>query len=148
MNRLDCQLTISFHTFLGMTFHIVGPRRDTHIFRSWQFFSCSCGNSGFTHGSVIVHNIFDYFTRSLSTSQVYMIQERCWFSQINFFIEYFPHRINVLFLSSQLMSSTYTDKNNPFSRCTNEHSQLETFSQPKFNRTFSNCLSLNSLDRG
>ena len=28
------------------------------------------------------------------------------------------------------MSSTYTDKNNPFSRCTNKHSQLETFSQP------------------
>ena len=23
-----------------------------------------------------------------------MIQERCWFSQINFFIEYVPHRIN------------------------------------------------------
>ena len=30
-----------------------------------------------------------------------MIKERCWFSQIDFFIEYFPHRINVLFLSSQ-----------------------------------------------
>ena len=24
-----------------------------------------------------------------------MIEERCWFSQINFFIEYFPHRINL-----------------------------------------------------
>ena len=30
-----------------------------------------------------------------------MIKERCWFSQINFFIEYFPHRINIVFLSSQ-----------------------------------------------
>ena len=30
---------------------------------------------------------------------------------------------------------------NPFSRCTNEHSQLETFSQAYFNRIFSNCLS-------
>ena len=30
-----------------------------------------------------------------------MIKERCWFSQINFFIEHIPHRINVLFLSSQ-----------------------------------------------
>ena len=27
-----------------------------------------------------------------------MIQERCWFSQINFFIEYVPHRIKILFL--------------------------------------------------
>ena len=25
-----------------------------------------------------------------------MIQERCWFSPIDFFVEYFPHRINVL----------------------------------------------------
>ena len=30
-----------------------------------------------------------------------MIQERCWFSQINFFVEYFPHRIKILLLSSQ-----------------------------------------------
>ena len=30
-----------------------------------------------------------------------MIKERCWFSQINFFIKYFPHRFNVLFLSNQ-----------------------------------------------
>ena len=30
-----------------------------------------------------------------------MIQERCWFSQIDFFIEYFPHRIEILFFSSQ-----------------------------------------------
>ena len=26
-----------------------------------EFFSCSCGNSGFKHGSVIVNNIFAYF---------------------------------------------------------------------------------------
>ena len=41
----------------------------------------------FEHGSVIVHSIFAYFTLSLSAAQVYMIQERCWFSQINFFVE-------------------------------------------------------------
>ena len=38
-------------------------------------------------GSVIVHNIFAYFTWSLSASQVYMIKERCWFSLIDFFVE-------------------------------------------------------------
>ena len=48
----------------------------------------------------------------------------------------------MFFLPANLMSSTYTDKNNPFSRCTNKHSQLETFSQPCFNRIFSNCLSI------
>ena len=50
---------------------------------------------------VIVHNILAYFTLSLSAAQVYVIKERCWFSQINFFVEYFPHRINIVFLSSQ-----------------------------------------------
>ena len=64
-------------------------------------------------GSVIVNNVFAYFTLSLSTSQVYMIKERCWFSQITFFINYFPHRINVFF-PAHLRSSTYTDKNIPF----------------------------------
>ena len=45
------------------------------------------GNSRFKHGSVIVHNIFACFTLSLSASQVFMIQERCWFSPIDFFVE-------------------------------------------------------------
>ena len=48
------------------------------------------------------------------------------------------------FFPSNLMSSTCTDKNNPFSRCTKKHSQLETFSQPCCNRIFSKCLSHNS----
>ena len=48
------------------------------------------------------------------------------------------------FFPANLMSSTHTGKNNPFSRCTNKHSQLETFSQQYFNRNFSNCLSHNS----
>ena len=52
------------------------------------------------------------------------------------------------FFPANLMSSTYTDKNNPFSRCTNRHSQLETFSQPCFNEIFSNCLSHNSPAKG
>ena len=46
------------------------------------------------------------------------------------------------------MSSTYTDKNNPFSRCTKRHSPFGTFSQPCFNKIFSNCLSHNSPSKG
>ena len=34
------------------------------------------------------------------------------------------------------MSSTYTDKNDPFSRCTNKHSQLETFSPTVLQQVF------------
>ena len=46
------------------------------------------------------------------------------------------------------MSSTYTDKNNPFSRCAKRHSQFGIFSQPCFSRIFSNCLSHNSPTKG
>ena len=37
LSRPVCQLTISFHTFLGMLLHIVRPRRNTQIFRAWYF---------------------------------------------------------------------------------------------------------------
>ena len=80
LSRLVCQLTISLHTFLHVTFHVMGPRTNTNILGVWKFSSSSRGNSRFKHGSVIVHNIFDYFTLSLSSAQVFMIQERCWFS--------------------------------------------------------------------
>ena len=52
------------------------------------------------------------------------------------------------FFPANFMSSTYTDKNNPFSRCTNKRSQVETFSQPYFKRSFSNCLSHYSPAKG
>ena len=108
LSRLVCQLTISFHTFLGMTLHIKRPRRNTKILRIWKLFCSSRWNSRFKYGSVIVHNIFAYFTLPLSASQVYMIKRRCWFSQINFFIEYFPHRINIVFHSSQFLCHPHT----------------------------------------
>ena len=69
-------------------------------FERMVFFQSPRGNSRFKHGSVIVHNILAYFALTLSAAQVYMVKERCWFSQINFFIEYFPHRINIVFLVS------------------------------------------------
>ena len=117
------------------------------LFCFWYFF-CSLGRNPWDEQtSVIIHNILADLTFSLSANPNKHGHEWCWFSQIDFFHEYFPHRINVLFLSS-LMSSTYTDKNNPFSRCTNKHSQFGTFSQPYFNRIFSNCLSHNSPAEG
>ena len=81
--------------------------------------------------------------------QVYMIEERCWFSQINLFVEYFPHQINILFLSSQFECHPHTQiRITLFHGCTNKHSQLEAFSQPYFIRIFSNCLSHNSPAKG
>ena len=73
-----------------------------------------------------------------------MIKERCWVSQINFFIEYFPHRINVLFLSSQFDVIHIQIRITLFHAVRKRHSQLETFSQLYFNRIFSTCLSHNS----
>ena len=52
------------------------------------------------------------------------------------------------FFPSIYISSTYTDKNGPFSRLPNIHSQFGTFSQPYFNRTFSKCLSHNGPAKG
>ena len=75
---------------------------------------------------MIVHNIFAYFTLSLSTAQVYMIKERCQFSQIDFVHKYFPHWVYVLFLSSQFDVIHTQIRITLFSRCTNKHSQLET----------------------
>ena len=115
LSRLTCQFATSFHTDLP----------------------CSGGNCGFTHFSVIDNNIFVHFTLFLSKSQVCMIKEWCWLSQINVF-ECFLHRINFSFFPPNLMSSTYTDKNNRFSL------KWESPSQPYFNRTFSNCLTHNS----
>ena len=65
-----------------------------------------------------------------------MIKERCWFSQIDFFVSYFPHRINILFLSSQCHPHTLI-------RIILFHG-VRTFSQAYFNRFFSNCLSHDS----
>ena len=61
LSRPVCQLTISFYTFLDMTLHIIGPRRNTDMLREWLFLYSHRGNSRFKHGSVIVHNIFVYF---------------------------------------------------------------------------------------
>ena len=65
-------------------------------------------------------NISAYFTLSLSTSQVYMIKERCWFSQIDLFTEvhstsdqYFSFQPNWWNPYTQIRIIT-------FSRCTNE----------------------------
>ena len=98
----------------------------------------SRGNSRIKRGSVIVHNIFAYFALSLSTAQVYMIKERCWFSRIDFCVELFPHQINIVVsLSTNFMSSTYTDKKNPFSRRTKESFPVGNFLPSMFQKGFS-----------
>ena len=56
-------------------------------FEERVIFYSTRGNSRFEHGSVIVHSIFACLALSLSAAQEKVILERCWFSQIDFFIE-------------------------------------------------------------
>ena len=37
LSRFVCHLTLSFHTFLGMTLHVLRPRRNTQIFPAGIF---------------------------------------------------------------------------------------------------------------
>ena len=75
-------------------------------------------NCGFKHGSVTVKNIFAHVALSLSNPQVYVIKERCRFSQINFFIEYFHIGPRFCLFPANLMSSANRVKNYPFWWCT------------------------------
>ena len=59
-----------------------------------------------------------------------------------------PRKFAIRTWFCNFMSSQYTDKNSPFSRWTKRHSQFGMFSQPCFNRIFSNCLSHNSPAKG
>ena len=57
------------------------------------------------------------------------------------FINFFHMGAIVCFLPTILMSSMYTDKNNPCFQWTNRHSPFGTLFLPSPNRTSSNCLS-------
>ena len=79
----------------------------------------------------------------------FMIKERYWFSQINFFVQYFPQRIHVLFLSKQFLCHPYTQiRIILFHGVRISIPNWKPSSQPYFNRTFSNCLSHNSPAKG
>ena len=83
-----------------MTSHVIRPWRNTKILRE--------------HGSVIVHSIFACLTLSLSTTQAYMIKERCWFSPNQLLYWVLFHIGSRFSFQPILCPSTYTDKNNPF----------------------------------
>ena len=83
-------------------------------------FSCSHrGNSRFKHGSVIVHNIFAYFTLSLSASPSIHVQQK---------MLVLPNRLLCWVVSTSdqdlvsfqpILFHPHKNKKNPFSRCTN-----------------------------
>ena len=80
-------------------------------FGSMVVFSSPRGDSGFKHGSVIFNNIFAYFTLSLSTSQEY---KDVGSPKSTSLLSNFHIGSMFCFFPANFMSSTYTEKNNPF----------------------------------
>ena len=70
-----------------------------------------------------------------------MIHKRCWFSQIDFFIEYFPHRIKILFITSQFDAIHRHIQEQPFFTVYEQVFPIGNLFQPYLKRTFSNYLS-------
>ena len=140
LSRLVRQITISFHTSL----------HDQKIFREWQVFLLQHRKFEIQTWFCNCPQYLCFFTLSLSASQIYMVKERCWVSLINFFIEYFPHRIKILLLSNQFYV-IHIHIYEKFFLTVHEkkkHSQFGIFSHPCFTRIFSNCLSHNSPAKG
>ena len=69
-------------------------------------------------------------------------QDRC-------FHQFLPHGSHILLLSNHFfVSSTFTDKNNPWFRWTKRQSQFGSFLHPSSNRISSNCFSHNNPANG
>ena len=81
---------ISWHDFHG-----IGPWGNVRV-----KFPCTRRYSGFEHAPAIVHNIFACLTFSLSATQMNVVKRMMSVPQINVFHEYFPHWVNMLFLTS------------------------------------------------
>ena len=110
-------------------------------FPSMVFFSCSCGNPGFKHGSIIVNNTTAYSKYTWSRKDVDSPKSTSLLST-------FHIGLRICFFPANLMSSTHTVQNDPFSRSTNKHSQLETFSHSFSKKDFLRLLfSLQSCSR-
>ena len=103
LNRFVCQFTTSVNAFLRMSSHVIRPsdRFRVRFLTAKQLFSCPGKDLRFEHLSVLVKHTFVRFSCALSASEVHKIKERCWFSQINVFHPFLPHRIKVLLLSSE-----------------------------------------------
>ena len=86
--------------------------------------------------SVIVYIIFACQTLSPSTTRQKMVKNDVGSPKSTSFMSIFHIGSMFCFLPTSLISSTYPEKNSPFSRLTKKHSKFKTFSQPCSNRNF------------
>ena len=151
LSRFIHKFAISFHTFLCMTFHVVGPRRYRF---GIKFSRCFYVADNFSVAptdildSNIIRNILANLTFSLCAIQINVIENDVGSPKSTSFTRIFQVGSMFSVLQTSFISSTYTDRNSPLARLTNKHSQFKTFSQPCSKRAFSNCLSHNSPARG
>ena len=114
----------------------------------WSVVFCIPGrNPGFEHISVVRHNIMTDLTLSLSATQKTWSRNDADSPRSTSSMRIFQVGSMFSFLPASLISATYTDKNSPLDRLTNNHFQFKNFSQACCNRTFSSCLSQNSPAR-
>ena len=144
------QFAILLHTFLCMNFHITGPwlRCSQHVSLSWVIFLLLLRRFW-------IRTYFANCRQYLSLLRIHVdcTPSRC--GQRMMLV--LPNRRLSSILSASdrcsvsvqpiLMSSTYIEKNNPFSVYENIPN-FGTFSQPCSNRTFSNCLLHHGPGRG
>ena len=141
---LVCHFTISFNTFLSMSFHVVGPRHCMCLrFLPSRYFLCSSSkNTWFEHFCTSFNDSFSRFAFTLSASRTHVIKKWVWFVKINVSSSisstWEPDSVSFLRF---FKSSTYINRNNPCFWWTNIHSQFGTFSHSSSNKTSSNCLS-------
>ena len=78
-----------------------------------------------------------------------MIKEWCWFSQINFFVEYFRHRINIFVSFQPIWCHPRTQIGTVLLHCVRINiPNWKPSPSHASNRIFLNCLSRNSLAKG
>ena len=144
LHFLVCQFTLSFNTFLSMSFHVVRLCNPSlrEALPNPGYFSVApaeiLDSNICLYSSIIVS--FGLHSR-WTHPKMYVTKKWCGFVKINVFHQFLPHGSHIpASFQPFFVSSTYTDKNNPCFRWTNRHSQFCTFSHPSFNRTSSNRL--------
>ena len=144
MESILCRVVESFclstrNIVPHISWHVLPCHRTTQRYSDFQsmvIFCCSCGNYGFKHGSIIVNNIFASFTLSLSAPQVHMSVNDVGSPKSTSLFSPFHIGSRFCFFPANLMSSTHTDKNNPFDGVRISIAKLE-FSQNRIPRGFS-----------
>ena len=130
-----CIIVESFYsqvrnTFPHISLHDLPCRETCYDFPEalvGSFLLGSSRNPGFKHISVFCHNLIAYCTFSLSTTKYTWSRNDVGSSRSTLLIKIFQVGFTFSVSPAILISSTYTDKNSPFARLTNKHSQFKTF---------------------